>query len=1260
MNCTNLSPIILKSRSKTTVRFQKVSSNHTTKSISCNKSGSSSSRCSGSSDTTSNKSSTSTSSAGSSSSSSSSSSSGGALHGAIRKLSAAATNTLSLHNNHQNHDSTLSNKRSDEHQGLVEAVEQGDVIKADRILTTNDVDINSATGDGLTLLEMAVIQGNQPLLRLLQTHGATENQYRAKPVSDQLSGMVQEAEKTSELLMTRILKCSTFGNLSTAELKELEKEFNMWEKRYKRLKKMKSSYSQIRPPEAKLLVSVDVIGSSGVRIKICEDSASKEKVIFTKYRIEWSPSDKFSRENTSGIEIFDLKKLETVVNFLKSGCRYFFRIAFGNFQGYGRFQNCTPFSVVPSSWRDVHGAKPRYTGKEPIFDDILTHLKSTLSDSSCSEHVTSRDVSNAGTVGHHNHQAKKAQKKLSIKTLFSTPKFQKSFTRGFFLSCVVYCENKILVTLDDVLPVLEIDENFPGAVQKDFHWLLKVACNWEDVKYLKQEMEKPANASTFHTRLKMLNAIISMQNTLGMEDLGRLYYKTLRDDSNSVVFISTINYLRTTKVVSALNVRWTPLFKLTNRKVLDPACDMLMSTIKEQILYHQVSNIPLGKGLYLGYLKLASSVDLLKIIVPTKSPNMLPHVKVRDNPHVSSEEWFALQNLVKSKSLDLLSCESSNTTSSDNGTKSKTASDSESEGSDTARYSEAQDIFRKEVSSSFKKLLTLLEVDENSSIGHRIYNTEVIEVSSAVSLLVVLPSVENVCLVAGQSDKLLHRNDLIALPIQVFEVVHLCTYQNEFVSRYARLSTMLEVATILAHHNQREAFSSDELTSAKHRTILFSDLQAKTDMNWKSSRWVMDLVTLARAKDPGVLPVQQAFAQTVGKASSDSIASIMSADATLVSNDKPLGEDFAPRPSPHLKIGTNLKCSRSENILATLGQQGVKDQIDSFLNPPEYHSSQPDSLASPHKFTSASPKEKPSTQATNKAAFASGRLSYTSHSQSETSISVLATQCGSPCTGASPFYSPSLHNLCKHASDSEGSLQAAAETSDEVPQTDQQQDNVSQLSTNLGDRLSVTSNVASVESSSPLPSSSPIPLDLITSQGLINNHQRQSSSSSSVISEASDTNLPLISSMTASKAGIVRPIAESVKQTKVVAVYAAYSCGLAPGTCVRLQITNHTTSRQILNLLIKHLSAAVLAKGLDGPIYDNYQDFCLVAVIGARERVLRLDFKPMQLQKPWDLARLYVRKKLDVTAAIMAESRILSMCTGLPTAQPDYVPEEPE
>jgi hypothetical protein len=41
------------------------------------------------------------------------------------------------------------------------------------------------------------------------------------------------------------------------------------------------------------------------------------------------------------------------------------------------------------------------------------------------------------------------------------------------------------------------------------------------------------------------------------------------------------------------------------------------------------------RGLYLGFMKLRTSVDAIHITVPRYSPNILPHVKVRDNPHVS-------------------------------------------------------------------------------------------------------------------------------------------------------------------------------------------------------------------------------------------------------------------------------------------------------------------------------------------------------------------------------------------------------------------------------------------------------------------------------------------------------------------------------------------------------------------------------------------------------------------------------------------------
>lgn len=69
---------------------------------------------------------------------------------------------------------------------------------------------------------------------------------------------------------------------------------------------------------------------------------------------------------------------------------------------------------------------------------------------------------------------------------------------------------------------------------------------------------------------------------------------------------------------------------------------------------------------------------------------------------------------------------------------------------------------------------------------------------------------------------------------------------------------------------------------------------------------------------------------------------------------------------------------------------------------------------------------------------------------------------------------------------------------------------------------------------------------------------------------------------------------------------------------------------------------AVVLKGQEGPIYtvDELPNFCLVAVIGARERCLRDDFKPLQLQNPWKKGRLYVRQKQDVLAAIEFKSRI--------------------
>lgn len=44
---------------------------------------------------------------------------------------------------------------------------------------------------------------------------------------------------------------------------------------------------------------------------------------------------------------------------------------------------------------------------------------------------------------------------------------------------------------------------------------------------------------------------------------------------------------------------------------------------------------PLTKGLYLAYLKIQSSIDVIKILVSNERPYLLPYTKISNNPNIS-------------------------------------------------------------------------------------------------------------------------------------------------------------------------------------------------------------------------------------------------------------------------------------------------------------------------------------------------------------------------------------------------------------------------------------------------------------------------------------------------------------------------------------------------------------------------------------------------------------------------------------------------
>lgn len=281
-----------------------------------------------------------------------------------------------------------------------------------------------------------------------------------------------------------------------------------------------------------------------------------------------------------------------------------------------------------------------------------------------------------------------------------------------------------------------------------------------------------------------------------------------------------------------LNSRWVPLNKLQKKVsvLLEDSTinEILLSGIPEQINYHQVSTRKLDRGLYLGYIKMHSSFDTIQVVVPTKQPNSLPHVKIRDNPHISAEEWSIIKPRDSSNNKIPLCFEHLG-----------------------AKPTEAQQIFLENLKFSIIRLVNFMNVSSDAAKLHRLYDIEVIELDPLISFLILCPSAENAipCAVPGQSDLLLKRSDLMCLPLIVHEMIHLRSYQPNIVQKYARLSCIIEFDMIVANHKHREAFSSHEVQITKERLNKLQDLMNNLNAVWKSVRWLMDVITYARSKE---------------------------------------------------------------------------------------------------------------------------------------------------------------------------------------------------------------------------------------------------------------------------------------------------------------------------------------------------------------------------------------------------------------------------
>ncbi|XP_014601256.1 PREDICTED: uncharacterized protein LOC106785375 isoform X2 [Polistes canadensis] len=1069
---------------------------------------------------------------------------------------------------------------------LFAAVEHGHLDKARTILESTDVDVNSVNSDGLSPLDVAVLSNNRPLAKMLVTFGAQEgNQFKSpESLGSHLASLLLEAEHRvqelggstsgsggSTLLEPPSSHRASFStqhnNLTGCGGSTEDKQLALWERRARALRKMLLGFDQARPPDMPFMVAIDVTGTTSVTVRFQEPD-SHDSPICTKFKVQWSLKEDFSTI-CGDREVLDMKQRECRIDGLVQGQKYYFRAAAGNLKGYSRFRNSTPAHVTPSSWRDIDGRVPRFAGRLEQLNTLFTDIRRP------------EYTHETPAVQRRNHK-----KKTTIKQLFTaTSKFQKNLRRGVFLACLLYHEDKVLVTNEDFLPVIEVDETYPSSIYNDFHWLMKVACTWDDVKTLRQDMEKSHSSSTNHFRIKLLQAAAQMQAALCTQDLGQLYHKPIRDIQGTLVF-STVNYVKSPKLVSVLNSRWLPLSKVTKKIITHEdsnVADILMASIQEQMTYHQVSSIKLSKGLYLGYLKMQSSVDLIQVVVPAKSPNVLPHCKIRDNSHVSAEEWDYLKRITRIYA-------------SDNSVK-----DSEEKENVTneCQGTEQQKLFVDLVSATARRLFNYMEISPEDSLLYRLYDAEVIDLTHDVSFLIAVPPAETACCVPGTREILLQRGDLLSLPIQVFEMVHLNTYQKDVINRYSRLSCILELDTAQAQHNHREAFSSLELSVAKDKLARLQDIQSQVNTVWKGARWLIDVITFARDRGSGQ---QSGTSQTVGismkhllgldrnKSNSNSLKrsllQLPPRDPKLVKSSPGRGSWPGPNVTNSSSNLLTTEFSKSEQQLPS-GQYVCKCSHVSTKSEPQI-SSVPTNVRLP-------PSKSEDTLLLTK-------YKHSPRNRSATITSASAST--SPLLNIKPIlYGGSLLSVSTAMTNTNTSL-------------------LSVSNTNSDSLHSLSSDEYSTPNSSVCLKPGHIKVKTTKSNASI------TTMAASVGDNQSEEEKDEATMMPAPLPGILQ-------------VYAAYETGLASGTSLKLHVNPRTTAREVVDLVVKQLNMAVVLKGQDGPIYtvDELPNFCLVAVIGARERCLRDDFKPLQLQNPWKKGRLYVRQKQDVLAALEHSSK---------------------
>ncbi|XP_066934684.1 ankyrin repeat and fibronectin type-III domain-containing protein 1-like isoform X3 [Clytia hemisphaerica] len=729
---------------------------------------------------------------------------------------------------------------------LFDAIERQEFSEVRRLITVHDVSLNELNGDSFTPLDVALMLNETDISNLLLHYGAKENPafHEPKERTSHLESLMETAEENVNNYKTTLLNY-------TGDTKENERQLREWEWRLYFLRIMQNGFTNAEPPSQPPIISTAPLSSDSIVVTLNAPTSRENdtKEVITKYRVEWSKDENFN--TMEGHELLEDKRhLCCTIPSLPKNTTLYVRAQSGNHKGFSMYGYPEPRSVSPSSWHELDNSLPRYHGVSDklhhLVDDVLS-VSRKQSDKS-SDDGSDEDTPPCEAPPVRSPKTKNPSRKL-VKSMSkytnlifnSAPKLLKKIKgRGIYLAALLYNtdQSKVLVTMDENLPVVECDDNHAKLFNQEFYWFSKTSCTWEDIQHMLYTSTKSHSSQSVHIRRKLLESALVLMNATGVNDLGPIHDKPFRDEHGSVLLLA-VNCVKKISSSKTMTMKWIPVQKFLKKSTHSSNSDSVMvperliPCVQEQVCAHEGSRTKLPKGLYLGYLKLRTSMDTLSIIVPNAHTNVLPHVKIQDVPNVTKDQWQWLKSFNDINGLV----------------------------SHTKESTQSESMFERRLKIAIRKLFNALNISTDVALSHRVYDQEVIELDSDVMFILIFPN--EVCTPPNQSDNFSSSSAYSALPVQSFEMNNMMTYQPKLMSSYCRLSSILELENLSVQQAIRESICHDETRTLKNKQSRLSNYQQNVDDLWKVSRWIFDTLQSCQEKNLNVgVPLNTLFGVT--------------------------------------------------------------------------------------------------------------------------------------------------------------------------------------------------------------------------------------------------------------------------------------------------------------------------------------------------------------------------------------------------------------